>query len=540
MGKPLRVLIVEDSEYDVELLTWGLERAGYVLSFERVETAEAMRAALNAKPWDLVISDHSMPRFSAPAALAVLSESGLDLPFVIVSATVGEEVAVSAMKAGAHDFILKDNLTRLVPAIERELREAKIRAERREAEEMLKKERHKLAEALAELKAAQSKLIARERLHALGAMASGIAHDFNNALSLILGFSELLLSNPECLKDKERVRRYLKEISMAAADASHMVRRLREFYRPRDEGEHLRPIALNELVPEAVSLTRPRWKDQALAKGLTITIKEDYQQIPPILGNEAEFRELLTNLIFNAVDAMPEGGAIILRTSQDNEHVLLEVADTGTGMAPAVREHCLDPFFSTKGSAGTGMGLAVVHGIVRRHQGFLDIQSEWGKGAGIRIWLPVLKEEAEKREEAIPSSSRSLNILVVDDEPLLREVMVEILTREGHRVEVAAQGGEGFKKFCAGSFDLVITDLAMPEMTGDQLVAAIKRISPDTPVILATGFHELSERSDAAVPGESEIADLAISKPVTPAALRESVAKAIELRGHADILRLRS
>lgn len=193
----------------------------------------------------------------------------------------------------------------------------------------------------------------------MGHMASGIAHDFNNALSPVLGFSELLLNMPTTLDDKEKSERYLKMMHTAAQDATNVVKRLSEFYRHRTQGEDFRPINLSKLIEQVMSLTQPRWKDQAQANGKPIHMVTDLQEIPSITGNESELREVLTNLIFNAVDAISKGGKITLRSRLLGEQVLIEVDDTGRGMTEEIRQRCFDPFFSTKLERGTGLGLSI-------------------------------------------------------------------------------------------------------------------------------------------------------------------------------------
>jgi len=394
--------------------------------------------------------------------------------------------------------------------------------EQKRAEESLRESNRRLEEALAELKATQQQVLQQERLRALGEMASGIAHDFNNALSPVLGFSELLLDLPENLDDNEKVTRYLRMINTAALDAANVVRRLREFYRSREENEILLPVNLNQLVEQAVSLTQPRWKDQALASGITIRVETDLNQLPLVGGNEAEIREVLTNLIFNAVDAMPQGGTITLRTRPDDAHVVLEISDTGTGMTEEVRQRCLEPFFSTKGKRGTGLGLSMVYGIIQRHHGTLVIESEPGEGTTFTIRLPVQKEQkAGTRRQETEGPSRRLQILVVDDEPPVRAVVTDYLTGDGHSVESATNGSEGLQKFLGGWFDVVVTDQAMPEMAGDQLAAAIKRVAPNKPVILLTGFGDLMIAAGERPGG----VDIILSKPVTLNALRQALAK---------------
>ncbi len=522
MTKPLRVLVVEDSEDDALLLVRELQRNDYEVECERVETGEAMAAALENQAWDIIIADYALPHFSGLEALKLLQQSALDLPFIIVSGKIGEDVAVEAMKAGAHDYIMKGNLARLAPAVERELREAEVRRERKRAEEALRRSNRHLEQALTELRRTQAQVAQEERLRALGQLASGIAHDFNNALVPISGFSELLLAQPQYQQDKKKLTEYLRGINTAAQDAAGVVSRLREFYRKREgETDHL-PVKLHDIVAQAISLTQPRWKDEAEAASIAIDIETDLQEGPPILGNEAELREVLVNLILNAVDAMLNGGTITIRTRLDGKDAVVEVSDTGVGMSEDVRQRCFEPFFSTKGKGGTGMGLAMVYGTIQRHEGTIDVESEQGKGTTFFIRLPARKARKAKTKKKAPASTTPLHVLLVDDEPSVLQVVTAFLTSDGHTVETATNGREGLEKLRAGTLDLVVTDRAMPGMSGDQLAAAIKTIRP-TPVILLTGFGDMMH-----VTGEKPAGvDLIVSKPVSLAALRQAVAKVI-------------
>lgn len=356
-------------------------------------------------------------------------------------------------------------------------------------------------------------------------MASGIAHDFNNNLMPILGFSELLTTDSGVLDDKERVHRYLVMINMAAKDAVSVISRLREFYRKRGEEDLVKPVNINELVAQAISLTQTMWKDTAQAKGVNIRLETDLQETPAVTGNESEIREALVNLILNAADAIPEDGTITIRTRRDGEHIALEVSDTGIGMTEEVRHHCLDPFFTTKGHEGTGMGLPMVYGTVQRHEGTIQIESEVGNGTTFTIRLPFQARSSDKRNGASArlKLSRKLHVLVVEDEPRVRQLVAEYLSVDGHSVETATNGREGLKKFRAGTFDLVITDRAMPEVNGDQLAAAIKEESPSKPVILLTGFGDIMEATD----DRPVAVDLVVGKPVTLSALQQAVAKVV-------------
>ena len=398
-------------------------------------------------------------------------------------------------------------------------------AERKQAEASLQESNRQLKEALTELADMQKQVVKQERLRALGQMASGVAHDFNNALSPILGFSSILLEDTRQLDDKDKVMKYLQVINTAGKDAANVVSRLREFYRSRNQEETFRPFDLNQLVEQAINFTQPKWKDQALAGGLTIRVKTELQKLPAPSGNESEIREVLTNLIFNAVDAMPEGGTITLSTSMKDGQIVLEVSDTGTGMTEEVRQRCLEPFFSTKGDRGTGLGLAMVYGIIQRHKGTIDVQSEFGKGTTFVIGFPLdggRKWEAALAVESQASSQR-LRVLVVDDDPLTLMVTSECLLADRHLVETAVNGRDGLQKFQPGRFDLVITDQGMPEMNGLQLAAALKQMAPKTPVILLTGYGQAmtADESPPAV-------DLVVSKPITKSALKDAIAKVMK------------
>ncbi|MEO5738438.1 MAG: HAMP domain-containing sensor histidine kinase, partial [Variovorax sp.] len=292
-----------------------------------------------------------------------------------------------------------------------------------------------LQTALADLKTTQQHVIQQERLRALGQMASGIAHDFNNALVPILGFCELLQIRPEILADRPKALSYLDTIQTAAKDAASVVSRLREFYRADKGHKPFAPVNLKHLLEQTVTLTRPKWKEQAQAAGVNIEVALDLDPVPPIAGEESALREVLTNLVFNAVDAMPAGGTLTLRTRHHVNTAVIEVADTGTGMTEEVRQRCLEPFFSTKGEHGTGLGLSMVFGIVQRHSGSLDLRSEPGKGTTFSIKLPLM--DAIVGDTAVietPKAQRSLRMLVVNDEAPVRDTLSAVLMIDGHDV----------------------------------------------------------------------------------------------------------
>lgn len=408
--------------------------------------------------------------------------------------------------------------------LRRQVAELKAKgADLRKVEQELRDANMRLSDALAELKYTHQQIIQHERLSALGQMASGIAHDFNNALMPILGYSEILLTGIGKKQDSKETADILMDIHSAAKGATEIVRRLRDFYRPADDHEHVL-VNLIEIIEAALSLTQPKWKEELKATGISIQIKRELEEIPPIKGSGSQLREVLTNIILNSLDAMPDGGTITVRTRAHRRWVIVEIQDTGTGMTDEARHRCFEPFFSTKGNHGTGMGLALAYGIIRRHGGAIDVQSEPDRGTTFTIRLPqqisVMEEDkTETRSMQVPP----LHILVIDDDLWSHDLLARYLRAQKHTVETAETGSDGLKKFQNARFDLVITDRAMPDMSGDQVAAKIKGINPKTPVILATGFGEIMKDK-----GEVPLGvDVVVGKPVTELEVRRAVAEAL-------------
>ncbi|MBX3012437.1 MAG: response regulator [Caldilineaceae bacterium] len=407
--------------------------------------------------------------------------------------------------------------------------------DRKQAELELQETNHRLAEALAQLQQTQQQLIQQERLSAMGTMSSGIAHDFNNLLAPILGFTELLLLRFDSKPNADKERRYLQAIHTAAQNAAAVISRLREFYRYRPEAEPQLPVDLHQVVEQAILLTQPHWKDQALADGLLVQIETDLQPVPLIAGNMAELQEMLANLILNAVYALTDEGKIFIRvyvtsatahqltTQPAPESVVLTVSDTGAGMDEETQRRCFEPFFSTKGNAGTGLGLAAVYGIVQRHHGKITIMSTIGKGTTFSIHLPVPAHPPAIHRPVEWQTIEKQRILVVEDDELVREVIVAALQHGQHAVTVATNGWEGLEKFRRECFDLVITDRAMPKLNGDGVAAALQEMGATVPVILLTGFGEFMNASDELPKG----VDYVISKPFTLDTLQNAIAQAM-------------
>ncbi|HEU4778434.1 MAG TPA: ATP-binding protein [Steroidobacteraceae bacterium] len=356
-----------------------------------------------------------------------------------------------------------------------------------------------LQQAYDELRQSQHTVMQQERLRALGQMASGIAHDINNAISPISLYTDSLLEREPGLSDK--ARNSLIVIQRAIDGVAGTVARMREFYRQREPEMTLALVDLNAVAKQVTELTHAKWFDLPQQRGNSIELHMDLAgKLPGIMGAENEIRDALTNLIFNAVDAMPEGGILTVRTFArpgpgQSQLVRVEVTDTGVGMDDETRRRCLEPFFTTKGERGTGLGLAMVYGMIQRHSAEFDIESEVGMGTTMRITFPAYTQPlvATPRPTDGHVPMRRLRILLIDDDPIIIKALEDSLAGDGH-VTVAASGGQaGLDAFTAAlgskqAFDLVVTDLGMPAVDGRRVAEGIKRRSSGTPVIMLTGW----------------------------------------------------
>jgi signal transduction histidine kinase/FixJ family two-component response regulator len=399
--------------------------------------------------------------------------------------------------------------------------------------------REELQGAYDELRQTQQSVMQQERLRALGQMASGIAHDINNALSPVLAFSEMVLKKETNLS--ENSRKNLQHIRTAAEDIAHVVTGMSEFYRRREDKDQLRLIPINQLAQQVVELTRPCWRDIPQGQGIAIQVETCFGEcLPELYGNESELREALTNVVLNAVDALPEGGVITISTrsatlaaplNQDPKpsHLVVEVSDNGIGMDETTRQRCLEPFFSTKRErGGSGLGLAMVYGAVERHEGHIEIHSELNKGTSVRLIFPV-RERPKVVGQTVPAPGVEcppLRLLCIDDEPLLRELLKEILEFYHHQVVTADGGQAGLEAFSQARtsghpFDVVMTDLGMPDVNGRQVAEKIKADSPETPVVMLTGWGSMLEEQ-----GENVLqVDAVLTKPPRVTELLEVLTK---------------
>ena len=527
-----KILIVDDEQANVRLLERILELIGATRIESTTDSREAVAHFIDFRP-DLVLLDLHMPNvtgFDIMEQIKALTQGENPVPVLVLTADVTTKTKHRALAAGAKDFLTKpldqsEVLLRIRNLLENRFLHIQLQNQNILLEEQVRERTSQLEDTLSKLRTAQHTAIRQERLSALGTMAAGIAHDFNNALTLILGYSDLLLSNSKDRATESEISQ-LHAITTAAQDAAQIVRRLREFHRP-DEGHETRVVLhLNQIVEQAVTLTRPKWQDQARNRGVQIEVRTEFGELPPLAGDPAELREMLTNLIFNAVDAMPAGGCIKVRSALDDGEALpVHPVDTGTGMDEETRRRCLEPFYTTKGERGTGLGLSAVYGIIERHHGSMEIESEPGEGTSFCIRLPVMGSDQAVPEDAGEAVSRPgagiQRILVVDDQDIIRDVIQQQLAEDGHTVETAGSGEEALEKMATSEFDLIVTDQSMPGMTGEELAVAAKEKRPTTSVILLTGFGGANPETEATPPGVNMI----LGKPATAFDLRRAIVR---------------
>jgi PAS domain S-box-containing protein len=634
------VLIVEDVEHDAELIVSEIERAGYSVVFERVQTAETLRVALTRAPWDVVLSDYTMPGFNALAALALLQETGRDLPFIIISGTIGEDTAVAALKAGAHDFLVKERLARLVPAIEREMQDVVNRSERRRAEEALRISeaqyrslvehavfgiyqatvdghfltvnptlvkmlgydsttelldvglghvyvdpgvrvdlgrrsreigqvagevvmwRRKngdeirvrlngrltderltgqpvfevIVEDVTEQHRLQEQLRQAQKMEAIGQLAGGVAHDFNNMLTAILGYTELLTDQ---IGPDKPIGEDLHQIKSAAERAAGLTRQLLAF--SRKQVLALTPVNLSQVVDTLLPMLR-RLIDAPI--GITTELADDLR---PVLADATQLEHLLINLCVNARDAMPQGGTITLATrnvdldqrdvtaqpgAKPGSFATLRVTDTGVGMAPEVQAKIFEPFFTTKElGRGTGLGLAAVYGTVKQLDGYIQVESEIGRGSTFTIYLPRTDQAVDRRTPGVAISPVGHEtVLLVEDEMSVRRFVKVTLERFGYRVLVAesAEAALALVESDDGPIDLLLTDVVLPAMDGRELARRIARARPHTRLLFMSGYSDRLSTIEGFLEPGVQLLEKPFNGQALLAKIREQLGTALE------------
>jgi signal transduction histidine kinase len=460
LARPLRILHVEDSDADAGLIMRELRRGGFDPRCTRVETRPAFKEALRSGDWDVIISDYSLPTYDGLTALADTREGGKDIPFILVSGTIGEDGAVNAMKAGAQDYVLKDCLGRLPLAIEREVREAAVRARQR-----------KMSEQLA----------ISERMASAGMLAAGVAHEINNPLAVILANLEFVSGLLEQLRQDVRldeIREPLDDAREAAERIGAIVRDVKLFSRPDDEQRGA--VDVRTVIESSL---RMAWNEIRYRAGVV----KEYGEVPMVGGNEARLGQILLNLFVNAAQSMPEGRAsqnvirVVTKNAEDGR-VVIEVHDTGSGIPKEILGRIFDPFFTTKPvGVGMGLGLSLCHRMVIDLGGEIAVESEVGKGTVVRVSLPVATSapRATPHPRAVVVAPRRARVLVVDDEVAIGRALQRGLGRL-HDVVNLTSGREALLRIAAGErFDALISDLMMPEVTGMEIHEELSRIAPD-------------------------------------------------------------
>ena len=510
----LRILFVEDSEDDVLLIVRQLERSGYRVESHQVQDPAAFDAAVANAQWDAIISDHSMPHFSSADALQAIKTRGIDCAFIIVSGTIGEDAAVEAMRAGAHDYVLKNNLVRLAPAIERERNDAELRRQAREEREARKAIERQLQEA--------------QKMEAVGRLAGGIAHDFNNLLTAILGFSSLALDRLAGVDGRFEIE----QVKQAAERAARFTRQLLAFSRQQVMSPRLiDPVdAINQMVPMLRQLLGEDVELNTAGRLGASRVKVD----------PGQFEQVIMNLAVNARDAMPMGGTIRIRVDSidlskvdaarlqlpPGPYVMVEAVDTGTGMDAATRARIFEPFFTTKPPGqGTGLGLSTVYGILQQSGGGIDVESAVDEGSTFRVYLPLGAAPEPPRVSIAPAArkarEREASVLVAEDEEAVRALIRAVLTDAGFRVFEAASGSEARALVYSleHPVDLLITDVVMPGLVGPDLAKIVLDRFPQTRVLYITGYA-----SHASVPaGFFNEGDVLMLKPFLPEQLLAKV-----------------
>jgi PAS domain S-box-containing protein len=620
----LRVLIVDDTPLEMRLVVREIERAGYRVTFECVQTTDALRDALARAPWDVIISDYYIGDFSARAALDILRETGLDVPFLIVSATVGEEAAVALLKAGAHDYVPKDRLARLVPALERGIRDGEDRRERRRAEEALRQSEAQyrslfesavfgiyrasregafltinpalvsmlgydsmdellavdmpslfvepevgldffrrsyeqgqiagvealwqrkngdhirvrltgrltrdpasgeavfevIAEDITERTRLQQQLHQAQKMEAVGQLAGGIAHDFNNMLTAILGYADLLTDQ---IGPDKPIGRDLREIRVAAERAAALTQQLLAF--SRKQVIAVTPVNLTALVRNVEPMLR-----RLLPETIRISCGLG-EPLDVVLGDVTQLENLLINLSVNARDAMPRGGTLTIATrnasldevfvrthpgSSAGAFAALVVSDNGTGMSPEVVRRIFEPFFTTKERGrGTGLGLAAVYGTVKQLGGYIDVESEPGRGTTFTSYFPRTEAPAtNEKVMVVPVGNKvgAERVLLVEDEGGVRAFARIALARFGYQVVEADSGEAALEQL--GTMtppDLLLTDVVLPGIDGRELARRVTLDHPNARVLYMSGYPTALRTADGfQIPGVE-----VIEKPFT-------------------------
>jgi len=509
MTAPIHILHLEDNPNDAELVQCSLEAAGILCSTSRVQNHGDFVAALDRGGINLILSDFSLPTFDGFSALKISKETCPDVPFILVSGTLGEEVAIESLQRGATDYVLKQRLSRLGPAVQRAMTEVTAREERRRLEEQF---------------------IAAQKMEVMGQLSGGVAHDFNNILAVILGYSDLLSTS---LDPTSPLLGYAKEIRLASERAANLTRQLLIFSRK----QKVVPVVLelNEVVAELDVMLR-RLIDENIEMVLSPSSMSGR-----ILADKGYVGQVIMNLVVNARDVMPNGGRLVISTSNvtvgraptvhgdgpiPGRYVMLSVSDTGTGMTPEVKSRLFEAFFTTKlAGKGTGLGLATVQTIVQLSGAYIVVHSEPGRGSTFEVYFPQVEEVLDitaMPPEGGPLPRGTETLMVVEDEPAVRQLACGLLEAHGYEVLAASNGQEGLRvarEHLGSPIRLVVTDVIMPLMNGKVMAEWLKATYPDLSILFTSGYtDDVIAHHGVLDPGVSYL-----PKPYTPAILLSKV-----------------
>ena len=515
MKPPLRVLLLEDNPVDADLITATLTEGGIPCQSRLVDTRQAFVAALKEDRIDLILADYSIPGFDGFSALILARQHRPEVPFMFVSATIGEDLAIDAMHQGATDYILKQRLGRLVPSVQRALREVEEHAERQRAEDALEQSEKQFRQA--------------QKMEAVGRLAGGIAHDFNNLLTVIMGYSQVLSTE---LGPQHPLRSKIEETQKAGERAAGLIRQLLAFSRKQSMDPKV--LRLNTVVTNLEGMLR-----RLIGEDIRLVTKLDPGD-GRVRADQAQLEQVLMNLVVNARDAMPKGGILTLETAQveltrspvyhlrplaPGPYVKLSVTDTGCGMDRQTQSHIFEPFFTTKEEGkGSGLGLSTVFGIVTQCGGGIDVGSRVGHGTKFDVYLPSI--ESDVPAAALPQDfgqpkRGTETILLVEDDPSVRDLVRDELRKLGYRVLEAKNGVEACMLATQqpGTFDLLLTDVVMPGMGGQELAQHLSVIKPDLKILFMSGYID-----DIGLhAGHEEGSSSFLQKPFTPEALARAV-----------------
>ena len=526
MKTPLRLLHLEDDPVDAELITTTLMEGNIPCQTQLVDTRQAFVAALKEGRMDLILADYSIPGFDGMTALTLARQHCPDVPFLFVSATIGEELAIDAMHQGATDYVLKQRLGRLVPSVQRALRELDDRAERKRAEEALRQSEKQFRHS--------------QKMEAVGRLAGGIAHDFNNLLTVIMGYSQVLLKE---LGPQHPLRGKTEETLKAGEKAATLIRQLLTFSSKQSLDPKI--LSLNTAVTSLESLLR-----RLIGEDIQLVTKLDPTN-GRLRADQAQLEQVLANLVVNARDAMPKGGTLTIETAQveltrspvyqvtplpPGNYVRLSVSDTGCGMDRKTQSHIFEPFFTTKEEGkGTGLGLSTVFGIVTQSGGAIDVTSRVGHGTRFDLYFPSVESDILTTAPTQPlgqTQKGTETILLVEDESSVRMLIRDELRKLGYRVIEAKNGVEAclLATQQTGSLQLLLTDVVMPGMGGRELAQHLSVIKPDLRTLFISGYTD----DVGIMAGQEEGTSSFLQKPFTPEVLARAVRTLLDASTPSD------